>query len=193
MNVLMYRPHLLQRRQSAGFSLPELLVIVVILGAIGAVGIQGFFFLVRRARVQSVAVEVAGWLEQVRNAAADEVTANNLQGGCVVTFDTGDRSAGQQIAAVDAACNVPETTLRVPQEVQQDSVNLNAVGSPFTFTPRGMWIDGQGAPGQTMQLTIRLNNALPVRCVRLSPALGTVEVGRPPNSASATCDNWQTI
>ena len=79
-------------RPCPGFSLPELLVIVVIIGVIGAVGIGGFNFLVRRARVQSVALEVAGWLEQVRNAAADEVIANTAAGGCVVTFDSGNRT-----------------------------------------------------------------------------------------------------
>lgn len=182
-----------QRCHHPGFTLPELLVIVVILGVVGAVGIQGFFFLVRRARVQSVALEVAGWLEQVRNAAADEVTPNDQQGGCVVTFDNGNRVAGQQIATVDAACNVTEPILRVPQSVQQDSVGLNPVGSPFTFTPRGLWIDGQGAPGQNFLLTITLNNTVPVRCVRMSPALGTVEIGRPATSADNNCVNWQTL
>jgi Tfp pilus assembly protein FimT len=187
------RPRHSLRRQCAGFALPELLVIVVILGVIGSVGIGGFFFLLRRARVQSVALEVAGWLEQVRNAAADEVTANNAAGGCVVTFDSGNRTAGGQIATVDNACTFPETVLRVPPSVQQDSVNLNPAGSPVTFTPRGMWIDNAGAPGQAFVLTISLNNALPVRCVRLSPVLGTVEIGRPANSASAVCANWQTL
>lgn len=193
MKIFSFHPRQVVGRQCAGFTLPELLVIIVILGVIGAVGIQGFFFLVRRARVQSVALEVAGWLENVRNTAADEVIANNLAGGCVVTFDTGNRTAGQQIATVDAGCTLPEAILRVPPGVQQDSVNLNVVGSPVTFTPRGMWIDNAGAPGQNFLLTISLNNSFPVRCVRLSPVLGTVEIGRPASSADASCASWQTL
>lgn len=179
-------------RVHLGFSLPELLVVIVILGVIGAVGIQGYFFLVQRARVQSVALEIAGWLEQVRNAAADNVVADNQAGGCVATFSAGDLSVGQQIAIVDADCDVLETTLLVPPGVQQDSVTLNAV-DPVIFTPRGLWTDDAGLPGQQFLLTIRLNNALPVRCIRLSPVLGTVEIGRPPNSLDPICDNWRTL
>ncbi|MCP9926336.1 GspH/FimT family protein [Cyanobium sp. CH-040] len=179
--------------QYPGFTLPELLVIVVIIGVIAAVGISGFFFLVRRARVQSVALEVAGWLEQVRNAAADEVTANRVAGGCRVAFDNGDRFAGGQIATVDQDCTFPEAILRVPLSVQQDFVNLEPVGSPVTFTPRGLWVDSANVPGTNFQLTISLNGDLPVRCIRLSPALGAVEIGRPPNSASDTCTIWQGL
>jgi Tfp pilus assembly protein FimT len=182
-----------RRHRLSAFTLPELLVLVMIIGVIGAVGAGGFFFLLRRARVQSVALEVAGWLEQVRNVAADRVSSDANAGGCVVTFQAGDRLAGGQIATVDSDCTFPEAILKVPQSVQQDSVNISATGSPVTFTPRGMWIDSAGAPGQTFLLTIRLNNTLPVRCVRLSPVLGNVEIGRPANSLADTCTNWQTL
>lgn len=176
----------------SGFSLPELLVIIVILGVIGAVGIQGFFFLVLRGRVQSVALEVAGWLEQVRNAAANEVTPVGTSGGCRVTFDTGSRAFNGQIAVVDTAggaCPLAETPLLVPPGIQQDSVTITPTGSPFTFTPRGLWVDGSNNPGTNFRVAIALNGATPVRCIRLSPTLGTVEIGRPPNSGSTDCSD----
>lgn len=181
----------------SGFTLLELLVTIAILSVLGAVGVGGFLFIVRRARVQSVALEVAGWLEQVRNAAADEVRVASTEGGCAITFSAdASYSAGQQIASVDAGCTAVETVLRVPQEVQQDSVSIATVGSPFTFTPRGLWIAGAGGagpPGTNFQLTISLNGAAPVRCVRLSPTLGSVQIGRPPNSTALNCTNWETL
>lgn len=181
----------------SGFTLPELLVIIVIVGVFAAVGIQGFFFLVRRARIQAVALEVAGWLEQVRNAAADEVRPNNLQGGCEVNFTSGNRSIGQPIANVVIPalgdCPVPETILNVPPGIEGDLVNVTVQGAPFTFTPRGLWITSSNQPGQTFLLTLRLNNDRPVRCIRLSPVLGSVEIGRPANSAEVTCVNWQRL
>lgn len=175
-------------------------MIVVILGVIAAVGTGGFFYLVRRARVQSVALEVAGWLEQVRNAAADRVAesaaATPQAGGCLVNITSSTYDAGQQIAIAD--CPMAEPILRVPPGVQDDSVTIDVAGpSSFVFTPRGMWIDTSGNPGGASDndfiLTIRLNNSLPIRCVRLSPTLGSVEIGRPPNSAGPTCTNWQTL
>lgn len=178
----------------AGFTLPELLVVIVILGVIGSVGIQGFFFLVRRARVQSVALEVAGWLEQVRNAAADEVFPRQ---GCQITFATGTLAGGVQLAAVDqtgGACPFPEPVLRVPPGVQLDTVQIAVAGTnPLVFTPRGLWIAPGGAIGQNFLLSMTLTGGGPLRCIRLTPTLGSVEIGRPPNSAGDTCTNWQTL
>jgi prepilin-type N-terminal cleavage/methylation domain-containing protein len=196
MKVDRTRSHLPRRQQSAGFTLPELLVIVVILGVIAAVGSGAFFYLIRRARVQSVALEVAGWLEQVRNTAADRVADTAQEGGCLVAFTSDTYNAGEPIASAD--CPMAEPILRVPPGVQDDSVTIDVAGpSSFVFTPRGMWIDTSGSPGgandNEFQLTIRLNNSLPIRCVRLSPTLGSVEIGRPPNSTEAICQNWQTL
>jgi prepilin-type N-terminal cleavage/methylation domain-containing protein len=188
-----------------GFTLVELLVIIAIIGVIGAFGFSGFFFLVRRARVQSVALEMAGWIENVRNAAADNVSSTRTAGGCAMTFTTAtSASAGTQIASVDNACPVSETVLRVPNEVQQDSIAATVTGGPTViFTPRGVWTTASGgsdagasaAPGETFTVLISLASGGPSRCIRLSPALGSVEIGRPQGSATA-CDagaQWQTL
>lgn len=184
-------------RSLQGFTLPELLVVIVILGVTAATGIQAFFFLVRRARVQSVALEVAGWIENVRNAAADvtaDVTSEDpQQGGCVIAFTpAGGMEAGESLATVDDDCNVPEDELLIPNAVQQEKVT---VASPETviFTPRGLWTDADGIPGAQFLMTIRLNGGGPLRCVRLSPTLGSVEVGRPNSSAGGACQNWELL
>lgn len=181
------------RRPNQGFTLPELLVVIVILGVTAAIGIQAFFFLVRRARVQSVALEVAGWIESVRNAAADEVNQTENQGGCVITFTpAGGMAAQTSLATVDDNCPVPEDELRIPNTVQQDQVTID---SPETviFTPRGLWTDEDANPGAQFLMTITLDGGGPLRCVRLSPTLGSVEIGRPDNSAGNACQNWQLL
>lgn len=180
-----------------GFSLPELLVITVILGVIASIGISAFFFLVRRERANSVALEVAGWIENVRNASADEVSPQANTGGCVLTFTTGNnQAAGAQLASVDQNCTLPETVLRIPAGVQQDTVltSIASGASPVVFTPRGLWTDVAGNPTETpFQLNITLNGGGPLRCVRISPTLGSVEVGRPTTFAGNTCQDWQTL
>lgn len=187
---------LLQRSSAcreAGFTIVELMVTVVILGILAGVAIPSFLFLLQRERVQSAALEVAGWLEQVRNAAADQVAADTGAGGCVVTFETGSLSAGQTLAQVDQECRLPNPILRVPDGVQQNTVSVAIAGSnPIVFTPRGLWIDSQNVPGQNMQLSLTLSGfGSPLRCVRLSPILGSVEIGRP--QGSVACSNWQSL
>lgn len=174
-----------------GFSLPELLVVIVIIGVTAAVGIPAFFFLVQRARIQSVALEAAGWLENVRNAAADEINPIDNQGGCVVTFTpAGGMAAGDSLATVDPNCTLPENELLIPQAVQQDTVTV-AGPETIVFTPRGLWTDAQGNLGQNFQLDMTLDGGGPLRCIRLSPTLGSVEIGRP--AGGAGCQNWQQL
>ena len=185
-----------QTQGANGWTLMELMVVVVIMGITAAVGIGAFFFLIRRARANSVALEVAGWIENVRNAAADEVSAQADAGGCVITFSTGNvQAAGVPLASVDGACTLPETTLRIPTGVQQGTVStsISAGSSPVIFTPRGLWTNDQGQTGQNFQLDIELDGGGPLRCVRLLPTLGSVEIGRPNTFAGDTCQNWQTL
>jgi hypothetical protein len=195
----------------------------------GTVGIMSFFFLVRRARVQSVAMEAAGWIENVRNHAANRVDTDPDAGGCGIIFVRGSSTsplvAGNTLAQVDSDCRITlsENNLRVPAILQQDSVAVNvcqgtAATSPancssaapsniatfaesdpadVTFTPRGLWIDRDGDYGDYLFLTISLRAGFGspalLRCVRLTPTLGSVSIGRPPNSAGTQCTQWQEI
>lgn len=180
--------------QPLGFTLPELLVVIVILSIIASVGIGSFLFIVRRARVQSVALEVAGWIENVRNAAADSVDPNDANGGCMITFTPANSmELSDSLATVDGACPVPEDELLIPTTVQQDSVSIQvdpADPSIITMTPRGLWTGPGTTPGANFRMLITLDGGGPSRCIRLSPILGSVEIGRPncdPNS------EWQLL
>lgn len=207
-------------RSAQGFTLIELLVLVVIIGVIGSIGIMSFAFLVRRARAQSVSLEIAGWIENVRNAAADEVSAVEAAGGCQMTFNPGtSMAAGTQLASVDGACTLPEDVLRIPPGVQQDTVSVGTCfidandpppsadscsTSPadVIFTPRGLWGEPDTSTntltvGNFFYVTIELQagfGAGPLlRCVRLTPTLGSVEVGRPASSAGDSCSEWELL
>ncbi|MCP9886734.1 hypothetical protein KBY96_02120 [Cyanobium sp. ATX 6A2] len=190
-----------------GFSLPELLVIVVILGVTAAVGIPAFFFLVQRARVQSVALEVAGGIENVRNVAANVDSNSNSRdiGGCRLTFVQSSSQAGQAVASTDCTnTTLPGGEIRIP-DIQGDSVALSIEQgtSPIYFTPRGLWTQTAGSttaggtPGAGFKLKITLSGGGPSRCVRISPVLGSVDIGRPSGGNSDSCSDasaeWQTI
>lgn len=173
-----------------GFSLAEVLVTVVIIGILASIATQGLSFLLRRARLQSVALATAGWIELVRNTAANRVSSDSSQGGCEVSFSTVASGVGDQLASSD--CEIPEKVLRIPAELQNDTVTITTtLDNPLIFTPRGLWTDKSGASGASFQLDIVLNGGGPKRCVRLTPTLGSVELGR--SNSNAACDQWQTL
>lgn len=181
----------------AGISLPEILIAVVILGIFASISLPSFFRLLQRERLQSVALETAGWLESVRNVAANQVSGSANAGGCQVTFYQGTLSANSMLAIVDSECSasLPTSELRIPIGVQQESVQVS-VASPsdriVIFTPRGLWINSAGEPGPTFELSLALSDSGGLlRCVRLSPALGAVEIGRPDNST--LCNRWESL
>lgn len=174
-------------------------MLVVIIGVIGAVGISGFRFLVRRARVQSVALEIAGWIENVRNGAADSIVPSDLadpvDGGCAINFIAdATLPAGSELATVDPPNCIPENRLVIPDSIRPDSVTISGLET-VVFTPRGLWTDDEGSPGDGMAISITLVPVGPERCVRLTPVLGAVEIGRPLNGSTACADDaeWRTL
>lgn len=175
------------RSSTKGFTLPELLVVIVILGVISAVGIGGFFFLVRRARANAVALEIAGWIENVRNYAADEVNQSDADGGCLLEFDSGLLSPGTQIASTP--CSVPENQIEVPMNLDSD-VQVQPSLDSITFTPRGIWIP---ISETDFEVTIDLADGGPRRCVRVSAVLGSVEIGRPNTFAGPNCEEYDLL
>lgn len=183
-------------KHGSAFTLPELLVIIVIMSVIASIGVPAFFFLVRRARANSVALEIAGWLENVRNSAADIVSEDEQQGGCEITFNGGTIAIGLKIAGTDPDCVVPEQSLLVPQGIQDgNNVNISLLGPDIVnFTPRGLWVDENGIPGEDFELQLLVNNQPPLRCVRLTDVLGAVEIGRAPTSLDIDgCTIWDRL
>lgn len=180
-----------------GISLVELLIVVSILGVFAGISLPSFFRFLQRERLHSVALETAGWLESVRNVAANQVSGSTNAGGCQVTFSQGTLSANSVLATVNSECSasLPTPELRIPAGIQQDTVQVSVSGPSdriVIFTPRGLWINSAGEPGPSFQLSLTLaNSGGLLRCVRLSPALGAVEIGRPDSSTS--CNRWESL
>lgn len=170
------------RRYDRALTLSELLVAIVILGILATLSVQTLAFLQRRERLNSLALEIAGWIEQVRNQAANEVRESNSQGGCLITFSNQvNGGAGTQLASIDSSqCSgLPYSVLRIPSA--QDSVfsiRSNASGSQgVRFTPRGMILESPDLSGEFEYRFILSDGAGPKRCVRISDITGTVDIG----------------
>ena len=168
----------------AGMTLIELLVVVVLIGISAAISVGSYSFVMRRERLNTLALEVAGWLEEARSLASREVSESTTTGGCAIILGGPVSSAktGDVIAVVqgDASntCSVRQTSLRIPDtqgntfkigvyglgsgKAANDSSNpctasmgLNCSGSVYMyFTPRGMWSSDSIQAGQDMEIRI---------------------------------------
>ena len=208
-------------RTDAGVTLVEMLVVVVILGIAASIVIPGFLFVLRRERLNAVALEVAGHFETIRALSAEKVSALSSQGGCVITLAAPTSSAQEgHIIAASSACgrggagsvSVPAglgETFRiahsVPRALTANSPGdddpcdplLPCVGSAtIVFSPRGMWsFDATGNVEQDLEVRIALaSGGGPKRCVRMSSILGSIEIGSASdNNVQATCTSWGSI
>jgi prepilin-type N-terminal cleavage/methylation domain-containing protein len=146
---LMKREHKsLQSQRQPGFSLPEIMVVVAILGIASAISIPSFAFVLRRERVNAVALETAAWLERVRSLSARQVDTTvdttapgavnyTPGGGCAIILG-GPRpavSTGDAIAAVEG-CVIPDPVLRLP-DTQGQTFAIQTFGLSARSVPDG--------------------------------------------------------
>lgn len=204
---------LIFRAKSRGFSLVEALVVVVVIGIISGIAIPSFLFVLRRERVNALALEIAGWLEEARSISAREVRTEVIQnaiterniGGCSISLNSSLVSAaeGVQLATV-SGCSARNASLLVPP-TQGASFNVGTfAGSSgaqagsldLYFTPRGMWSsETPELQNQDLEIRIVLSDGQgPKRCVRISSILGSIDIGRSSSGdLSTACTSYGSI
>jgi prepilin-type N-terminal cleavage/methylation domain-containing protein len=118
---------------SKGFSLPELMITVVILGILASIGTVGLFFYSRIWGVRSAAVELAGYLEN-----AQAVAVGNTQSNCILAITgTGDAlQIGPTNDLNNACANLAEARL-LPSSPVPLNMNPPTVTN-FTILRRGI-------------------------------------------------------
>ncbi len=181
---------------ASGFTLPEILVTIVILGVIGAVGGSSLFNIARRERANTVASELSGWLDQVNR---DASRFNAQAGGalCTVTINAGNIAPGAVMASIAPAACATQDTLTVPDlYFNNPRANITANPATFVFTPRGTvaTTDGAALPGGQVLISVTVNNERPLRCIRLVGLIGVLEVGRNNQAgAGGVCNQWSRV
>mgnify|MGYP006277276039 CR=1 FL=1 len=197
---------------SHGVTLTEWLIAIVILGIISSLAIGQSLSILRRERINSVAVSLAGWIEEVRNLSLKEVTGARTSGtvGCLITFESAkSASRGDSLAQVNSDCspkdngdtsrsaivnNITVGQFRIPSgfagSVSYSYSQNKLSGVPtITYTPRGIWLPSSGASGDLI-IKLFLAGGGPMRCLRISETLAFVDIGSViTNDSSASCDN----
>lgn len=170
-------------RPSLGFTLPEVLVVALILAIGASVSISLSTRELNRERINSAAVGLSGWLEEVRRAALKgnpcRVTITSMTSapwGTVIATAEELPLAGGTARADRCQANNP---FRLASELGSATVSIQAVTvSQMTFSTLGSvtpttpvdkeWILSLGPPGGSNELS---------RCVRVRGMLGFIEVG----------------
>jgi len=167
----------MSRRQPAvlpdgqqGMTLPELLVVVTILGILLSVAIDSGFKEWRREKVNKVAIELAGWLENARRAAL-------RSDGCTVSIATGTLNDGGTLAT--ASC-MPRWPLVISNNNSAIRYSITAATTSFSFTPRGTRYPSSAA----IMISIGLSPDEGIgRCVAVQGLLGVISPGKVVNGS----------
>lgn len=162
-----------QLQNQSGFTLVEVLVVVVIMAVLSAVAVDTGLREWRREQVNALTLQLAGWLETVRRAA--------LRGSsCTATVNTGILSSGDQVATANASGCLSNAPLVVDPSHDSMTFALSSTASTVTFTPRGT-LSSEVDP---IIISVSLQPYGPSRCINISGLLGLIRIG---NSASGSC------
>jgi prepilin-type N-terminal cleavage/methylation domain-containing protein len=148
-----------------GLSLPELMVVVTIIGVLLSVSIDSGLREWRREKVNKVAIELVGWLENARRA--------GLRGdGCSISFVTGTLMDGGTLAT--ASC-MPRWPLVISTNNSAIRYSITATSTGFSFTPRGT----RSPSSSDITISLRLSPDEGIgRCVAIQGLLGMVSPGK---------------
>ncbi|MFN5119710.1 MAG: GspH/FimT family pseudopilin [Cyanobacteriota bacterium] len=182
------KPHI---SWQSGFTLVELLITVAVLGVFGAIviGFSGNEW--RRDRINTVAIELAGWLEEIRSNSLRETNITPSLGGCEVTFTAISAASGStQLASVTPTRCAANPLFRVTSLVGNATYSsASSNGTQIIFTPRGTAMNT--AP---IELRLRIDGHTFLRCVQVSENLGLIRIGRNDNAtgalSSSTCSDY---
>ena len=162
-----------------GFTLLELLVVIVILGVIGGLGLPAMIQNYKKEQLNGLTIGLAGWLQEVRSAA--------LKGNsCEVLISNGTITGSGAVARLGGApipetCKVPNNPYLLSESALGRTYEITATPDSFWFTPR--WSKFQ-REGTDVLITIRMTNDGLARCIKLNGLFGNLEMG---NASSGTC------
>lgn len=168
-----------------GFTLAEVLITILIAGILSTIAIGSSQNILARERVNSLAVRLAGWLDQVRKA-------STLGAGCTATINKN----------IAPSSNIATTTLTAPSSTQIKSnhcglalsateisdvssdqsnytITSNILASDQTtlqFTPRGTLV--LPANTNSINLVISLMPSGPKRCVSVKYLIADITISK---------------
>ncbi|MBD2422764.1 prepilin-type N-terminal cleavage/methylation domain-containing protein [Cyanobium sp. FACHB-13342] len=173
------------------FSLAELLVVVAIIGVLSSIILGISFSILRRERANSAAIEITGWLENLRNIAMKRVDPDAESGGCPVIFS--EKTVISSRDAIASSPCLPDSDLRLEAASVSEfdfqfsvlNASSNSNEPDIVFTPRGTVFSSD----QESPVLIKIfPEGGPLRCIRIDEILGVVRIGKNNSAPSISVD-----
>jgi type II secretory pathway pseudopilin PulG len=174
----LFRRHQRRSGLSAGITIPELLVTAVLIVILGTIVISNVLTSWRSAQASELAVQLAGWLEEISRR--PEVSGTS----CTVTFTTGTLNSNAVLAQVSPTSCAVQPSFRVTALYGNRPLSVGASTNTVVFTPRQAITSSND-----IQVRLAILNQAPVRCVRLSATLGLIRLGRNDATPATTTDD----
>lgn len=187
--------------EAAGFSILELMVAVGIIVILAGISFRASGNEWRRERVNAQAQALVGWLEAVRRSAvrgnaclvsfapalSGASGSGSLQPGALLASASEDAST--TVVSITGNCMSTEPLRVVAITSRNDAFQVSTTASSLLFTPRGTLFNpsSNGQFSTDVVVAFSINGQPPRRCVRLSAALGLIQIGRNEVSGTGSC------
>ena len=153
------------KQANSGFTIWELMVVLVILAILGAVALPNLRPSMRREQLSAASLGIVSWLERVRNQAVKDMET------CQLSIDASDTS----LAITSGSSGCSELTTFKINEQEKTPTNISLAvsassNSDFSFSPRG-------TVNRHQEMELTMEGSPTTRCIKVVAPVGLVRSG----------------
>ena len=151
-----------------GFTIMELMIVLVIVAILSAVAIPNLRSSMRREQLTATSLGIVNWLERVRNQAVKDMELCELS---ITTDEASDVSLA--ITSDSPGCSNLTTFNIVEQNNTPSEISLalsESSDSEFSFSPRG-------SVNRDQEIELTMEGSPTTRCIKVLAPVGLMRIG----------------
>ena len=152
----------------SGFTIYELMVVLVIMAILSAVALPSLRSSMRREQLTAISISIVNWLERARNQAVKDMEP------CQLSISTDDSSdASFAITSDSPGCSELTALMIAEQDNKPTDISLalsDTSASEFSFSPRG-------SVNQDQEIELTMEGSPTTRCIKVVAPVGLIRSG----------------